>query len=91
MESSSQFIDGVTKFSHSDRLLDKCSTCLDAKQSKNLATGTTLKATCLFQGFFMDFYFSGVCLKNSDHEKDFLVAHGKTCWLLMTNHFSKYI
>ena len=91
MHTASKFIDGVPQFKHRDRVLDQCSTCIQAKQTKNPASGTTLKATRPFQGFSIDFSFSGIRSKNSDRRKDFLGVHGETCWMLITDHYSKYI
>ena len=79
------------KFSHRDPVLEGCSTCIQAKQTKNAATGTTLKATVPFQGFSMDFSFAGIRSKNVKRRRDYLGVHGETCWLLITDHFSKYI
>ena len=57
----------------------------------NAATGNTLKATTPFQGFSMDFTFAGVQFKNLERRRDYLGVRGETCWLLITDHFSKYI
>ena len=58
MTTASKYIDGVPKFSHRDPILDTCSTCIQAMQTKNAATSTTLKATRSFRGFSMDFAFA---------------------------------
>ena len=91
MTTASKYIDGVPKFSHRDPVLEGCSTCIQAKQTKNAATGTTLKATVPFQGFSMDFSFAGIRSKNVKRRRDYLGVYGETCWLLITDHFSKYI
>ena len=41
MTTASKYIDGVPQFPHSDPILDACITCIQAKQTKNAATGTT--------------------------------------------------
>ena len=91
MTTASNYIDGVPKFPHRDPILDTYSTCIQAKQTKNAATGTTLKAIRSFQGFSMDFSFAGIRSKNLERRRDYLGVHGETCWLLITDHFSKYI
>ena len=50
MTTASKYIDGVQNSSHRDPVLDACSTCIQAKQTKNADTGTSLKATVPFQG-----------------------------------------
>ena len=91
MQSASKHIDGVPDLPTRDRILEQCSTCLQAKQTKIPAKGTTLKATKRFQGFSIDFSFSGVKSKTTGRRKDYLGIHGETCWCLITDHFSKYI
>ena len=39
----------------------------------------------------MDFAFAGIRSKNLERRWDYLGVHGETCWLLITDHFSKYI
>ena len=39
----------------------------------------------------MDFAFAGIRSKNLERCRDYLGVHGETCWLLITDHFSKYI
>ena len=59
-----KYIDSVPKFPNRDPVLDVFSTWIKAKQTKNAATGTTLKATVPFEGFSMDFSFAGIRSKN---------------------------
>ena len=91
MTTASKYIDGVPKFSHPDPVLEGCSTCIQAKQTKNAATGTTLKATFPFQAFSMDCSFAGICSKNLKRRCNSLGVNVETCWLLITDHVSKYI
>ena len=91
MTTASKYIDGVPKFPHRDSFIDACSTCISAKQTKNAATGTTLKATIPFQGFSMDSSYSGIRSKILKRRRNYVVVYGEPCWLLIINHFSKYI
>ena len=91
MTTASKYIDGVPKFPQRDSVLEASSTCIQAKQTKNATTGITLEATVPFQGFSIDFNFAGIRLKNAKRRRDYLGVHGETCWLLITDHFSKYI
>ena len=91
MTTASKYIDGVSKFPRHDPVLDACSTCIQDKQTKNAATGTTLKATIPFRGFSMDFSFAGISSKNLKRCHNYLGVHGETCWLLITNNFPEYI
>ena len=91
MTTASEYIDGVPKFPPRDPVPDACSTCIQAKQTKNAATSTTLKATVPCQGFSMDFSSASIRSKNLKRCRDYLGVHGQTCWLLTTDHFSKYI
>ena len=79
MTTTSKYIDGVPQFPHRDPILETCSTCIQAKQTKNAATGTTLKATTPFQGFSMDFSFAGIRSKNLERRRDYPGVHGEIC------------
>ena len=91
MTTVSKYIDGVPKFPYRDPVLEAYSSCIQAKQTKNATTGTTLKTTVPFQDFPMEFSLSGICSKNLKQRRDYLGVYGETCWLLITDHFSKYI
>ena len=83
---ANKYIDGVPKFPKRGPVLDACSTCVQAKQTKNATTGTTLKATVPFQDFPMDFSFVSIRSKNLKRRRNYLGIHGETCWLLITNN-----
>eukprot|EP00980_Cylindrotheca_fusiformis_P025376 scaffold13535_cov117-Cylindrotheca_fusiformis.AAC.2 len=83
-------IDGVPKFKHMDSVLDKCPTCIRAKQTKEPAgPNTTRVATQPYQGLSVDFSFAGMKSKNEERAQDFLGVNGETCWILVTDHFSR--
>ena len=86
-----KYIYCVPKISNNDPVFKACSTCLQAKQTKNASTGTTLKTTVLFQGFSIDFSFTGIRSKNLKRRRDYLGVHGEIYWLLITNYFSVHI
>ena len=65
MTTASKYIDGVPKFPRRNPVLEACSTCIQAKQTKNADTGTTLKVTVPFQGFSIHFSFAGIRLRIS--------------------------
>ena len=88
---ASKYIDGVPKFTHRDLVLEVCSTCIQAKQTKNTDTGTTLKPTVPFKGFSMALSFTDIRSKNLNYHPGYLGVHGETCWLVITEHISKYM
>eukprot|EP00980_Cylindrotheca_fusiformis_P004427 scaffold946_cov73-Cylindrotheca_fusiformis.AAC.2 len=87
---SHKFIDGVPKFKHKDNILEKCPTCIRAKLKKQPAgPNSTRVATQPYQGLSVDFSFAGMKLKNAERAKDFVGVKGETCWILITDHFSR--
>ena len=86
-----KFINGVPKFKHNDPILEKCSTCIRAKQSKSSGTGNTMKATRPFQGFSVDMGYSGQTSKDNNRSHEYLGLHGETCWILVKDHFTGYL
>ena len=91
MTTTSKYIDGVPKLPHCDPVLKAYSTCIQPKQKKNAAFGTTLKATVPFQDISIDFSFAGIRSENFKHRRDYLGVHDETCWLLITDLFSIYM
>ena len=62
-----KYVKGVPEFAHEHPVLDKCPTCIQAKQTKEPAGDhTTRTATVPYQGLPIDFSFSGV--KSKDKE-----------------------
>lgn len=83
-------IKGVPKFKHLDPILDRCPTCIRAKQTKEPAgPNTTRVATVPYQGLSIDLSFAGTKSKDSTRAKDFVGLNGETCWILITDHFSR--
>ena len=80
MITASKHIDDVQKFPYSDLLLEACSTCIQAEQTNNAATGTTLKAIVPFQDFSKDFSFAGIRSKNIKRCRNYLGVYCETCW-----------
>jgi hypothetical protein len=53
-----KFVDGVPKFKHHDPVLERCPTCIQAKQRKEPAgPNTTMTATEDYQGLSIDYSF----------------------------------
>ena len=48
MTTTSKYIDGVPKFPHRGPIIETCSTYMQAKQTRNTDTDTTIKATVPF-------------------------------------------
>eukprot|EP00980_Cylindrotheca_fusiformis_P020907 scaffold7928_cov68-Cylindrotheca_fusiformis.AAC.1 len=85
-----KFIKGVPKFKHLDPILESCPTCIRAKQTKEPAgENPTRVATVPYQGLSIDFSFAGQKSKNSERAKSFVGFNGETCWILVTDHFSR--
>ena len=83
-------IKGVPRFAHEHPILDKCPTCIQAKQTKESAgPNTTRTATVPYQGLSIDFSFSGVKSKDPKRAKDYIGLHGETCWISVYDHFSQ--
>lgn len=83
-------ITGVPKFKHMDPILDSCPTCIRAKQTKEPAgSNTTRTATVPYQGLSIDFSFAGAKSKNENRATDFVGFNGETCWILVSDHFSR--
>ena len=79
---------GVPHFHHEHPVLDKCPTCIQAKQTKEPAgIHTTRTATAPYQGLSIDFSFSGIKSKDKDREADYLGLNGETSWILISDHF----
>ena len=83
-------VTGVPRFSHEHPVLDRCPTCIQAKQTKEPAgKNSTRSATVPYQGLSIDFSFSGVQSKDSDRSADYLGLHGETSWILVSDHFTR--
>jgi hypothetical protein len=82
-------ITGVPEFKHHDPVLDQCPTCLAAKLKKR-APGhhSTKKATAAWQGFSIDFAFTGQASKNSARSTTYKGFNGETSFITLTDHFS---
>lgn len=81
---------GVPQFKHIEPILESCPTCIRAKQRKEPAgTHTTRTATVPYQGLSIDFSFAGTKSANNVRSKDFVGFNGETCWILVTDHFSR--
>ena len=60
-------VKGVPRFKHMDRVLERCPTCIRAKQTKEPAgPNSTRTATEPYQGLSVDFSFSGIKSKDED-------------------------
>ncbi|KAG7370163.1 reverse transcriptase RNA-dependent DNA polymerase [Nitzschia inconspicua] len=87
-----EHITGVPRFRHFDPILEQCPTCIRAKQTKESAgTHSTRTATQPFQGLSMDFSFAGVRSKDVERKQDFTGLNGETCWILVTDHFTRAV
>lgn len=83
-------ITGVPKFKHLEPILDTCPTCIRSKQTKEPAgNNTTRTATVPYQGLSIDFSFAGTKSKNADRATDFVGFNGETCWILVSDHFTR--
>ena len=83
-------IKGVPSFKHIDPTLETCPTCIRAKQTKEPAgPNTTRTATKPYQGLSIDFSFAGVRSNDPTKAKDYVGINGETCWLLITDHYSR--
>ena len=82
---------GVPQFKHHNPLLEKCPTCIRAKQTKVPGNHSTCTATQPFQGLSIDFSFSGMKSKDTDRARvqDYEGLNGETSWILVTDHFSR--
>ena len=77
----------VPKFDRQTKAHDQCPTCIQMKQTKTPAgPDSTCVATQLHQDLSINFCFTDVLSKNSNHCKDFEGVNGKTCWILATDH-----
>jgi hypothetical protein len=84
-----RFVDGVPRFKHHHPVLERCPTCIQAKQRKEPAgPNSTKKATNNYQGLSIDFSFSGTRSKNACRSRDYVGLHGETCYLLIVDHHS---
>ncbi|KAG7369542.1 reverse transcriptase RNA-dependent DNA polymerase [Nitzschia inconspicua] len=87
-----EHITGVPRFRHFDPILEQCPTCIRAKQTKESAGAhSTRTATQPFQGLSIDFSFAGVRSKDVERKKDFTGLNGETCWILVTDHFTRAV
>lgn len=83
-------IKGVPVFKHVEPILASCPTCIRAKQTKNSAgPNSTRKATVPYQGLSIDFAFAGTASKTSTRATQYVGLNGETCWILITDHFSR--
>lgn len=83
-------IKGVPKFKHLVPVLDVCPTCIRAKQTKESAgLHTTRTATAPYQGLSINFSFAGQKSSDPTCAKDFVGINGETCWILISDHFSR--
>jgi hypothetical protein len=74
-----EHIDGVPKFSHMDPVLDKCHTCIQAKQIKEPAgKNTTRVATRPYQRLPIDFAFAGAKSQDDKRKENFTGINGET-------------
>jgi hypothetical protein len=84
-----QFVDGVPQFKHHDPVLERCPTCIQAKQRKEPAgPNSTMTATENYQGLSIDFSFSGTRSKDKSRSRDYVGMNGETCYLLVVDHHS---
>ena len=87
--SAHKWIDGVPKFKRRFDVLSCCSTCIQAKQTKNApGPNSTQKAMHLGQVLSIDFAFSGVTSKSLKRRQDYMGINGETCWVLVSDHFT---
>jgi hypothetical protein len=94
-----KFVDGVPKFQHEDNILDACPTCILAKPRKtSYGQNSTRSATRPWQGLSIDFSCPGTMSRdrktgeeNLERRKDFVGLNGETCWILVSDHFSRYM
>ncbi|KAG7344102.1 reverse transcriptase RNA-dependent DNA polymerase [Nitzschia inconspicua] len=87
-----EHITGVPRFRHFDPILEQCPTCIRAKQTKESSGAHSNRAaTQPFQGHSIDFSFAGVRSKDVDRKKDFTGLNGETCWVLVTDHFTRAV
>ena len=85
-----KYVKGVPQMKHEHSVLDKCPTCIKAKQTKEPAgPESTRTATVPYQGLFIDFSFAGVKSKNKEREIDYLGLNGETSWIIISDHFSR--
>ena len=92
LRNAHKHIKGVPKFSNFDDLFDQCPTCLRAKLIKQPAgPNPTRTATVPFQGLSIDFSFAGLKSKNEAREVDYLGLKQETCWILISDHFTRYL
>jgi hypothetical protein len=97
--SAHKFVDGVPKFQHEDKILEACPTCIQAKPRKTApGHNSTRSATRPWQGLSIDFSFSGTISRdkttgkeNMERRKDFVGLNGETSWILVSDHFSRYM
>ena len=52
------------------------------------ASHSTQRAEHPYQGFSIDFSFSGMLSSKSERQQDFEGVNGETTWVLVTNHFT---
>ena len=92
LRNAHKHIKGIPKFSNFDDMFDQCPTCLRAKLTKQPAgPNPTRTATIPFQGLSIDFSFAGLKSKNDARESDYLGFKHETCWILISDHFTRYL
>jgi len=70
-----------------DKVLEKCPTCIRAKQTKKPAgPNSTRIATEPYPGLSIDFSFSGTKSKDKARQEDYVGLNGETAWILVTDH-----
>ena len=85
-------VKGIPKFPHMVPIFNNCPTCLRAKLTKQPAgPHSTRTATAPFQGLSINFSFSGNRSKNPEHNQDYLGMNGHSCWILVSDHFTRYL
>jgi len=85
-----KYVKGVPQMNHNHPVLDKCPTCIKAKQAKEPSgPESTRTATVPYQGLSIDFSFAGTKSKNKERETDYLGLNGETSWILIYDHFSR--
>ena len=81
---------GVPKFTQESDVASACPPCILAKQNKASPSNHSIQtATKPHQGLSIDFSFSGQTSDNAaDKRKYYEGFNGKTCWILVTDHFT---
>jgi hypothetical protein len=71
-------------------MMENYPVCLAAKMKYRVrGSKSTRKATQPFQGFSIDFAFAGQRSKDKNNAVDFVGYGGKTCYILLADHFTE--